>query len=168
MRSISKVFKLKSSKAIALLAFGYIIYPQFNTKIELYYKSSNYFERILARCPSLSSGFQPCPWLFNGILQAVYGGTKGSQPNIEGNEDYIKYIRQEIIMSDNGVTSIDWKLPANVKPDSKILLIAPGLTGHSGSHYIRTAVKEATSKGYRVGVIHGRGIGGTPLKVFYS
>jgi predicted alpha/beta-fold hydrolase len=44
-------------------------------------------------------------------------------------------------------------------------LVAPGLTGHSGSGYLRSVVIEGAQKGYKVGVMHGRGIGGTPLKV---
>mmetsp|Transcript_22213 Transcript_22213/g.21911 ORF Transcript_22213/g.21911 Transcript_22213/m.21911 type:complete len:259 (+) Transcript_22213:320-1096(+) len=47
--------------------------------------------------------------------------------------------------------------------NSKILIISPGLTGGSKSQYIRNAVEVAVEKGYRVAVVHGRGIHDNPL-----
>ena len=61
--------------------------------------------------------------------------------------------------------TVDWVAPQNVADDSRILVVIPGITGNSGSQYVRYIAHEAINKGYRVAVIQGRGIGGVPLKV---
>ena len=152
-------------KTLGVLGTGYILYYQFDTKVKLHFEPSQQMEEILSKCPSLSGNFRPSPWLFNGILQAVYGGTQGNKPNTEENPDYVKYDTETIDTPDNGLISIDWKSSADVKDDTKILLIAPGLTGSSESQYIRCAVNQAVSRGYRVAVFIGRGIGPNKLKV---
>lgn len=146
---------------------GYLLYPLTDTKIYFYHVDTPLNKSRIEACPTLREGkFTPTPWLANGYLQAYFGSSKGSLP---GNSAYGKsfdYDRELIRLPDGGTVSIDWaifdkELPAN----NKILLIAPGVTGGSRSQYIRNAVEEAEGHGYRVGVMHGRGIEGTPLTV---
>lgn len=148
-------------------ALAYLVYPMTDTKIYFYNVDTPLNKSRIEACPSLREGkFTPTPWLANGYLQAYFGSTKGSLP---GNSPYGKhydYDRELIILPDGGTVSIDWAIFEKDLPSSnKILLIAPGVTGGSRSQYIRNAVEEGENFGYRVGVMHGRGIEGTPLTV---
>lgn len=142
---------------------GYLY--QMDPRIHVEFQESEKMSKILDKCPSLKQWFCPCPWLFNGILQGAYGMGPGSSKNLKGNTDYVEYEREFYLMKDSGLMSIDWKSP-RPKTD-KILLIVPGLSGGSHSEYIRTAVVAASNEGFDVGVIHGRGIAGTPVKVTF-
>jgi len=146
---------------------GYLVYPLTDTKIYFYHVDTPLNKSRIEACPTLREGkFTPTPWLANGHLQAYFGSSKGS---LSGNSPYGKsfdYDRELIKLPDGGTVCIDWaifdkELPAN----SKILLIGPGVTGSSLSNYIRNAVEEAEAHGYRVGVMNGRGMAGTPLTV---
>lgn len=147
---------------------GCVLGVQLDTKVKLHYAPEKKTEEILMKCPSLSGNFQPCPWLFNGVLQAVYGGIEEKTKNIQGNSEYVEYETEELFTPDEGLISIDWKAPANIEANNKILFIVPGLTGSSHSQYIRCAVNEAYNRGYRVGVFNGRGIGQNRLNVIYK
>ena len=140
---------------------GYLY--QIDPRIHVEFQESDKMNKILEKCPSLKQGFYPSPWLFNGIFQGAYGMGPGSSKNIKESSDYVEYEREFILMKDSGLMSIDWKSPR--QQTGKILLIIPGLSGGSHSEYIRTAVIAAEKEGFDVGVIHGRGIAGTPLKV---
>lgn len=150
-------------------ALGYFVYPLTDTKIHFYHVDNQLNKSRIEGCPSLRDGkFTPTAWLANGYLQSYFGSSKGS---IAGNSAYgknIEYDRELIKLPDGGTVSIDWAIYSSELPESnKILLIAPGVTGGSKSQYIRNAVEEGQNFGYRVGVMHGRGIEGTPLTVMY-
>lgn len=145
---------------------GYVLVSLSDSKVKLHYSESSFLKEKIKNCPSLFTDFYPTPWLFNGVLQAIYGG-KIDKPLYPESEN-APYEREFIKMPDNGILSIDWKFPENSNDSTKILLVAPGLTGCSASHYIRSAVSEGLAHGYKVGVIHGRGIGKTPLRVIFS
>lgn len=155
---------LKITGAAAIL---YLLYPLSDCQIKFYYKPNLQNKLRLDGCSTLRSGkFMPTPWLANGYLQAIFGSTKGS---LDGQSPYGKdfsFKRELIILPDGGTASIDWAITTSSET-SKILLIAPGLTGGSGAQYIRNAVEEAESYGFAVGVMHGRGIEGTPITVVY-
>ena len=61
-----------------------------------------------------------------------------------------------------GVVSIDWLEQAN--PQAPTCLIVPGLTGSSGSAYVRRAASELHAAGLRVGCLNPRGRGGNLLR----
>jgi predicted alpha/beta-fold hydrolase len=156
---------LKITGAAAVL---YLLYPLTDTGIKFYYKPTIQNRLRLDGCSTLrSSKFIPTPWLANGYLQAIFGSTRGS---IGGSSPYGKgyeFARELITLPDGGTVSIDWAI-TSVQNVNKILLIAPGLTGGSKSQYIRNAVEEAEGFGFTVGVMHGRGIEGTPITVFFT
>jgi predicted alpha/beta-fold hydrolase len=152
-------------RALIVAGVGYTGYFIIDAKVKLYYIESDLISTLLPKCPSLVGTFYPTPWLFNGVIQGIYGGYLEKRVKVPVNIDYT---REYIRMEDGGVVSIDWKSPEDAKKSTKILLIIPGLTGTSKSAYITCAVVEGVKSGYRVGVIHGRGIGDTPLKVFHS
>lgn len=84
---------------------------------------------------------------------------------------HIPYARQLLDLPDGGVVSLDWALPTSapfslddVDPDCKTALILPGLTGGSGEHYIRTAVRRLNDDGWQCVVLNARGCANTPLK----
>jgi predicted alpha/beta-fold hydrolase len=149
-------------KVLVLAGIGGYLF-QMDPRIHVEFNESKKMNEILDKCPSLQNFFYPCPWLFNGIFQGFYGMGPGSSSNLTENTDFVEYEREFIQLKDSGLMSIDWKSPRQ-KTD-KILLIIPGLSGGSHSEYIRTAVLAASDEGFDVGVIHGRGIAGTPIKV---
>ncbi len=67
---------------------------------------------------------------------------------------------------DGGQIAIDWA-GSHHCPDGatqgKVLIIAHGLTGGSEMPYIKNIVGPFVEAGYRVGVIHARGLNKTPL-----
>lgn len=147
-------------------AAGLGLMIQLDPNVSVVYKNSPVLDRILEKCPSLTEGFHPTPWLFNGILQGLYGMGPGSSENVQGNADFVQYTREFIQLKDSGILSIDWKSPR--QNSKKILIVVPGLSGGSHSEYLRTLVNSAYAQGFDVAVIHGRGIAGTPVKVMLS
>lgn len=139
---------------------------QLDPKVSIFYNDSPIIESLIKNCPSLTEGFYPTPWLFNGILQGLYGMGPGSSENTPDNTDFVQYTREFIQLKDSGILSIDWKSPK--QNSKKILIVIPGLSGGSHSEYIRTLVSSAYKQGYDVAIIHGRGIAGTPVKVMLS
>ena len=147
---------------LAVLCY-HILYPQVYSKISLYYKPSEFTEKILSHCPSLLSRYRPTIWLWNGLLQTFFEGTTGE---LEGKTifcDDLKYQREFLILPDSGLMSIDWTLNSN--ETQKILIVGPGLTGDSSSQYIRHVALKAMELGFRVAVLQGRGIAGNKLTV---
>lgn len=60
--------------------------------------------------------------------------------------------------------SIDWVFEeSGFADDNKILLIFPGLTGGSQSAYLKSFVPRFQQEGYRIGILHGKGIENTML-----
>lgn len=158
--------KLLKNLALACLA-GYIAYPQISGRISLYSANSEVINKILSQCPSLNNQFKPTWWLFSGPLQLLFGSTSGS---IEGKSKYcddVSYSRERVFLPDSGIISIDWLLPEVSNSYNAILVIVPGMTGSSGSQYVRCLALEGKRRGFRIAVVQGRGIGGTPIKVFY-
>ena len=149
-------------KGLVLAGIAGYLY-QMDPRIHVEFKGSKEMSEILDKCPSLQNYFYATPWLFNGIFQGFYGMGPGSSSNIKENVDYVEYEREFFQLKDSGLMSIDWKFPR--QKTNKILLIIPGLSGGSHSEYVRTAVNASSREGFDVGVIHGRGIAGTPIKV---
>jgi predicted alpha/beta-fold hydrolase len=147
------------------------VYPLTDTWIYFYHVDTPLNKSRIEACPTLRERkFTPTPWLANGYLQAYFGSFKGSLP---GNSPYGKsldYDRELIKLPDGGTVSICWaifdkELPVN----TKILLLAPGVTLSSLSNYTRNPEEEAEAEahGYGVGVMHDTGIAVTPLTVIF-
>jgi predicted alpha/beta-fold hydrolase len=144
----------------ALLFFS----PLLDTKIRYYHHPESWVAReLIANCPILTAGrFIPTPYLAHGALQAGFGATKGC---IKGDSPYgkaIDYERELITLPDGGTLSIDWQAGPH-RPDANVVIVLHGLTGGSRSQYVCNAVYKLGNAGYRVGVLHNRGIESTPL-----
>ena len=65
-------------KKIAAVAgassIGYVLVSLSDSKVKLHYSESSFLKEKIKNCPSLFTDFYPTPWLFNGVLQAIYGG----------------------------------------------------------------------------------------------
>ena len=164
---IALVFYYSGSKflIVLILACYHVIYPQVYSKIKLHYKPSSFTERILEKCKSLQFRYHPTIWLFNGILQAIFEGTIGDSNKKTILVDELNCTREEIVLPDGGLISIDWTNNKNSENLQKILIIGPGLTGNSNSEYVRSVAFEAIKRNFAVAILLGRGIGGNKLKV---
>ena len=152
-------------KITGAAAFLYLLYPLTDTRIHYHYKPTIQNKLRLIGCSSLRSAkFVPTPWLANGYLQALFGSTKGSLVGHTAYGKDFEFKRELINLPDGGTVSIDWAI-TSASNTNKILLIAPGLTGGSKAQYIRNAIEEAEDYGFTIGVMHGRGIEGTPITV---
>ncbi|CAG9330306.1 unnamed protein product [Blepharisma stoltei] len=145
-------------------AGAYMVYPLYDNKITIHHADTPENRDLIQSVPSLSQGaFYPTPWLSSGSLQTIYGiGAKILNEKLEVLSGP-NYDREILTLECGGTISIDWVHSENLKPDSKVLIIVPGLTGGSEAYYIQDLVHLAQSKGFRVAVFHGRGISGTPL-----
>ena len=88
----------------------------------------------------------------------AFGATVGSKPGKSILCEDVSYTRDIITLPDGGLISIDWTFEENIKPTSKILIFVPGLGVSSQSQSSRCIAIEAKKKGYRVAIVHGRGI----------
>lgn len=152
-------------KVTALCLAGMVIYPQIDSKVALYYKENSPIETLISQCPSLHVPFRPTFWLFNSPLQVFFWATQGTLSGKSRYCDDIEYTRTRLNLPDGGLMTIDWTIPNEATDKTKILIICPGITGNSGSQYVRFLAIQARDKGFRVGVIQGRGIGGVRLEV---
>jgi predicted alpha/beta-fold hydrolase len=80
----------------------------------------------------------------------------------------MKYKREYVTTPDGGLLSFDWFIDKatvnNPNNFQKLLIILHGLTGGSEASYIRETIKAfAEYDGYKIVVIHNRGINDTPL-----
>jgi hypothetical protein len=72
--------------------------------------------------------------------------------------------RETLKLSDGGQVALDW-LEDGCSANAPIVIILPGLTGDSQSHYIRCLVLSANRIKLRAVVFNYRGLGGMSLKV---
>ncbi len=142
----------------------YLFYPLADPSIKLHYQENPANKALLSAVPSLLQGyFWPTPWLANGHLQSLFGATLGSIPGDSLFGKAVQYNRELVALRDGGTLSIDWAPTANQGPSQKILVLFHGVTGGSEQQYIRNCVFEAQRRGYRVGVLHMRGVNNTAM-----
>jgi predicted alpha/beta-fold hydrolase len=72
--------------------------------------------------------------------------------------------REVLKLKDGGQVALDW-LEDGCPANAPIIIILPGLTGHSQSQYIRCLVLAANCIKLRAVVFNYRGLGGISLKV---
>ncbi|OMH79014.1 Embryogenesis-associated protein EMB8 [Zancudomyces culisetae] len=130
---------------------------------------SRLIDVIKSSCPSLyvknqgPAVFHPSPMLPTGDFQTLYCGYMNVKVTPESN---VKYERELIIAEDGGTISLDWAVSKNdLKPNTPVCVLLPGLQGGSHEFYIRTVVKKLTSgtNPYRVVIVNHRGCARTPL-----
>ncbi|CAG9327386.1 unnamed protein product [Blepharisma stoltei] len=143
---------------------AWVLYPIADNKIKFYHAETPKNKQLIESIPTLAKGsFFPTIWIPGGFLQALLGSGRTRMKNDLKFTESVLYQRELITLEDGGTYSVDWVMGNEMPDNNKILLIVPGLTGGSEAPYIKNPVKIAQDKGYRVGVVHGRGICGTPL-----
>mmetsp|Transcript_5380 Transcript_5380/g.10808 ORF Transcript_5380/g.10808 Transcript_5380/m.10808 type:complete len:453 (-) Transcript_5380:238-1596(-) len=79
-------------------------------------------------------------------------------------EHEVEYEREHIDDGDGGVVCLDWANPKQHDETTPIVLVFPGLAGHSGKDYIRSTVRKVIdSLGWRACVMNWRGFN-SPLE----
>lgn len=63
------------------------------------------------------------------------------------------YRREQVKADDDAMLNLDWLEPANAQSDSPVLVVLPGITGHSRSGYLVHLVAGAYNRGWRVVVL---------------
>ncbi|KAL7633273.1 UNVERIFIED_CONTAM: hypothetical protein RMT77_016378 [Armadillidium vulgare] len=112
----------------------------------------------------LQEKYWPTPWCFESRAQTILASFFRSRLPI------INYKRDIFKLRDGGEVCIDWLDPvqnSKVAPEedsSPIVVLLPGLTGHSQSEYVKSFVFAAHSVGAKCVVFNNRGRGGIPLK----
>ncbi|KAF8917536.1 AB-hydrolase YheT [Mucidula mucida] len=118
-------------------------------------------------CPAVLQKFTPPWWLSSGHLQTIYVVT-GNFRKI----DRVVYHRIHLGLLDGGTLGLDFA-PLNhqtqLKDDTPIVVVLPGLTGGCFESYVRSVLSIACAPvdngglGYRGVVINARGCGGVPI-----
>jgi predicted alpha/beta-fold hydrolase len=128
---------------------------------ELFGQLTSLHRAVIERCHLLTEPYQPTPFLGNGHLQSILGAGLRPRPKIN-------YEREAFRFSDGGRALLDWDTGTMLRPnrdtvqfrdDSPLLVVFPGLTGGSGTKYIRQLVLRARLEGYRTVVANYRGFG---------
>ncbi|XP_013395951.1 monoacylglycerol lipase ABHD2 isoform X1 [Lingula anatina] len=119
---------------------------------ELYFRPSDFVEKILDLCPLLKNVYMPpLIWGRSGHLQTIVYGKLGriQSPFPRGQ-------RHKIIMRDGATLTFDIfePLKKHVTKGDYTMLVCPGIANSSESVYIRTFVDYAQNAGYRVGVLN--------------
>lgn len=63
------------------------------------------------------------------------------------------YVREQIRSDDNAMLNLDWLVHPNSPPDAPVLVVLPGITGHSRSGYLVNLVHEMYKLHWKVCVI---------------
>lgn len=94
-------------------------------------------------CTRLHSRYFPTPWILGGDFLTIFG--------IIFRRSYTYKKRREYVVNvdDNARLSLDWVEPLSSDSD-RILLLLPGVTGHSSSPYLTHVTQEARNQGWRV------------------
>lgn len=149
---------LNALKYSSLLCFGYMVYkrlPQL-TKTVVIYKKNNLNEK-LAKALSIFN-YKQTFFLPHDLWQLAIH-EMGRLPEV-----YFK--REYLIMEDSGVVSIDWVISEESrgkKSINKLMIMVHGLTGGSETTYMREISKDYAARGYKVAIVHNRGISDTPI-----
>ncbi len=128
--------------------------------------TSNFFEEVLARCPTAHSEYHVHPLLANRHVETILAAKLRRSPGVE-------YTRETLRMADGGTVTVDTEdsdqaraLPVN----APVMLILPGLTGGSHDRYVQHMVVSARQAGFRAVVFNSRGTSDSPVTSpqFYS
>ena len=137
----------------------------------LTYATSSRIGNLVAKKGSvLTSSYRITPWLFNGLAQTLSSLIRMRNPP--------EYSRQKISLEKlqrprgatccpdivpAGQVSVDWLAGGSGAADDDIVIIVPGLTGHSKSTYIERVAAHLAAEKYRVACYNPRGRGGNVL-----
>ncbi|XP_071804918.1 phospholipase ABHD3-like [Asterias amurensis] len=160
-----KQFFLENTHALALLGvLGiYTTYYYFRVvqKPKIFGKDGKFLQFVGRHIPMLREPFRPTFWCFIHQLQTI-------GPVLMKFLTSIKYRSEKLKLSDGGEIIIDWmdnnddvKHSQSTRPT---VLVLPGITGSSKSHYCLNMNKALMKHGYRSVVFNYRGLGGAVIK----
>ncbi|XP_066268373.1 phospholipase ABHD3-like isoform X2 [Branchiostoma lanceolatum] len=126
--------------------------------------SSRCADFLQRRCPVLVQEYYPTVWCFTSRAHTVMCSLLSELTTWK----LPPYRREILDMPDGGELHLDWlEHHSNIHHDNRtrpIIIILPGMSGHSGSHYVINLAKAASKKGYRSAVYNHRGSNGVKLK----
>jgi len=136
------------------------------TKIALSYKANPENAALASKLTYLhNQHFYPTFYIFGALFQSV--------TNLKIIANPVNYQREYLKLQDGGTIALDWANPCvkenkgvsgskytEITPDEKAptIFVIHGLTGGSDAGYIRSLVKRAQKKGFRVVVFNHRGV----------
>ncbi|KAJ8770175.1 hypothetical protein K2173_011510 [Erythroxylum novogranatense] len=131
--------------------------------------SSPIYEGVVSQCKVLHGRYLATPWLSSPHLQTCILNFFGRPPNFN-------YRRQFFHASDGGTIALDWLNNSDVASNSldkknamseedstPIVVVIPGLTSDSASHYIKHLAFNVAKCGYNAVVSNHRGLGGVSV-----
>ncbi|CAH1247443.1 ABHD3 [Branchiostoma lanceolatum] len=126
--------------------------------------SSRCADFLQRRCPVLVQEYYPTVWCFTSRAHTIVCSVLAELTTWK----LPPYRREILDMPDGGELHLDWlEHHSNSHHDNRtrpIIIILPGMSGHSGSHYIINLAKATSKKGYRSAVYNHRGSNGVKLK----
>lgn len=146
----------KCTKYTFCMFLSYLIYRQlpFKNKTKLLYLKNDFNNQIAKKLNPIN--YRPTFFMPDCSMQMIY---HQFYPR-----PIIKFKREYIQTPDKGIFSMDWVIDEKVQKYNKLLVILHGLTGGSEAGYLREIIKEFLDYGgYKIVVIHNRGISDTPL-----
>ena len=119
------------------------------TPPQLYYKKSEWLDKLLEQCPHITQSYKPPRlWGWNGHIQTVILGKMGRSIN-----PILPYNRHSFVVSDGATVYYDvFEHPFCVAKAT--LIIIPGIANTSEKLYIKTFVRYALTASFRVVVLN--------------
>ena len=140
-----------------------VVHTAHNSSIQVTPSQEPFHEYLKSTCPSLSTGFKPTPWLFNGHLQTIFS-------TLQTDRHPLTFQRRLITHPDGGCSACDIYPPDSTCENAPVLVILHGLTGGSQESYIQSLIHHVTSSSGEPGqfrftcvVVHARGCNGSPV-----
>ncbi|XP_063678689.1 monoacylglycerol lipase ABHD2-like [Bolinopsis microptera] len=111
----------------------------------LFYKQSDWMERLLDRCPCLFKPYKPTLlWGWSGHLQTAVLGKMGRSVN-----PLLPLVRRSFKLDDGATVYYDTFDPPFTRATATIVVV-PGINNTSEKLYIKTFVRSCLGAGYRV------------------
>lgn len=125
----------------------------------LTYAETDANKELLSQTPSLKEGYRTPRWASNKHTQTVMFATWPAQNPCKSKQRVFEFEESEQIASRNGATIVvDWCQTPDMADDAPILLLTPGVIGHSSNVYTRRFAQYMIPNGFRVCVKNWRGI----------
>lgn len=124
--------------------------------LKLFYVKNKTNTQILERCSNLhkeSLHYRPPFYAQSGFFQSFFNSAIRRSP-------MLSFFRTEEIDSQGGHFALDWtieKTEGDPQHKNPIVIVVPGIVGHSKQHYIRHFVHECHRNGWNSIVINHRG-----------
>jgi hypothetical protein len=111
----------------------------------LSYQATPMHEAILSRCTHIHNRYLGSPWLPTGDFLSILATFFRSHPH--------PYRREQVKSDDGALLNLDWLESESASEETPVLIVLPGITGHSKSGYLVHLVNGAYTHGWRVVVL---------------